>query len=64
MDQGAGISVFQHPQRAIGAFFNIAAMFRLEQAAWSRMRCPFNSALARVSTQAAGPRSPGHGWRV
>src|ERR1700722_5782038 len=24
MDQGAGIGVFQHPQRAIGAFFHIA----------------------------------------
>jgi hypothetical protein len=24
MDQGAGIGIFQHPQRTIGAFFNIA----------------------------------------
>ena len=24
MDQGAGISVFQHPQRTIGALFHIA----------------------------------------
>ena len=24
MDQGAGIGIFQHPQRTIGAFFDIA----------------------------------------
>ena len=38
MDQGAGGGVFQHPQRAIGAFFHIADAvlhpLHLEHPAW------------------------------
>ena len=58
MDQGAGIGVFQHPQRAIGALFHIAdAVAHIP--ALGGLAPPWPSKTMRLSVLVCMPRHRG-----